>query len=181
MPQPTTLPREPQSCPYTVLKKKCTELRGPIFWVVMPCSTPQAHRRFVGSKSRPKTGGGLLMVSCLDYSLTLKLDAIRSPEMLVDLYRSTRRYDSEDSALHRHRHEFISRVYWIIFKIRFSFYSAKSLSNQFSVLLIYVRNFVLSTIISCDDGLFRSSFIQFILYYILQLALQMSRLWQNNN
>jgi hypothetical protein len=40
--------------------------------------------------------------SCLAYSSTLKMKAIRSSEMSVDFYRTTQAYIPEDSTLHSH-------------------------------------------------------------------------------
>jgi hypothetical protein len=41
----------------------------------------------------------LLMVSCLPYSWTLKVEAIRSSQMAVKFYQTTRRCNREDRTL----------------------------------------------------------------------------------
>jgi hypothetical protein len=42
------------------------------------------------------------LVSCLAYSLTLKMEAMCSSEMSVDLQWTTRHYIPEDRTLHNH-------------------------------------------------------------------------------
>jgi hypothetical protein len=46
-----------------------------------------------------------MLVSCLDYSFTLKMEAICSFETSVDFQRSTLCYIAEDRSLHNHRSE----------------------------------------------------------------------------
>jgi hypothetical protein len=46
-----------------------------------------------------------LLVSCLGYFLTLKIEATCSYETSVDFQRTTRRYIPEDGTLHNHRCE----------------------------------------------------------------------------
>jgi hypothetical protein len=46
----------------------------------------------------------ILIVSCLAYSPTLKMEAICSSETLGSL-RTTRRYNPDDRILHSYRHE----------------------------------------------------------------------------
>jgi hypothetical protein len=41
-----------------------------------------------------------MLVSCLAYSLTLKMKKISSSEMLVDFWRTTQRFIPEDTTLH---------------------------------------------------------------------------------
>jgi hypothetical protein len=41
-----------------------------------------------------------MLVSCSDYSLTLKMEAMCSSEMSVDFQQTVRRYAPEDSTLH---------------------------------------------------------------------------------
>jgi hypothetical protein len=42
---------------------------------------------------------------CLDYSLTLKMDATRSPETSAGFCQITRRYNTEGGTFHTHRCE----------------------------------------------------------------------------
>jgi hypothetical protein len=46
-----------------------------------------------------------MLVPCLAYSSTLKMEATCSSEMSVDFYRTTRIYVPEDTTLHNHRCE----------------------------------------------------------------------------
>jgi hypothetical protein len=61
-----------------------------VFWVVEPCSLVEVYQRFRG-------------VCCLHHQLTM--EAARTSETLVNLYQTTRRYNSEDSHLRTHRRE----------------------------------------------------------------------------
>jgi hypothetical protein len=46
----------------------------------------------------------LLLVSCLAFSSTLKLVAVRSSKISMNFYQTIRRYIPEDSTLHSHRY-----------------------------------------------------------------------------
>jgi hypothetical protein len=46
-----------------------------------------------------------MLVSCLAYSSTLKMESICSSKMLVDVQQTTQRYIPEDRTLHNHNSE----------------------------------------------------------------------------
>jgi hypothetical protein len=46
-----------------------------------------------------------MIISCLAYSSTLKMEAVCSSETSVDLHWTTRRYIPKDTTLHKHRCE----------------------------------------------------------------------------
>jgi hypothetical protein len=85
-------------------------------WDITPCSPLKVNTCF-GARSRLHLQGrrisrarnqresmwqaepAFTLVSCSDYSSTLKMEAIYSSETLVDFQRTTRRYIREDSLL----------------------------------------------------------------------------------
>jgi hypothetical protein len=52
-----------------------------------------------------------LLVSCLVYSLTVKMEAVYFSEMLVNFYRNTWHHISEDGILHSHQSENVKSNY----------------------------------------------------------------------
>jgi hypothetical protein len=82
-------------------------LRISIFWDVTPCSPLKVNWRFgeiypFHLQGRPLIGTCFTLISCLAYSLTLKLGANYSSEMSVDFQWATRRYSPGDGTLHNH-------------------------------------------------------------------------------
>jgi hypothetical protein len=77
-------------------------MKSIIFWDMTPCSPLSFTRRF---------GGTYLLATCLldgllNYSSTLKMEAIRSSETSRATQRTTRRHIPEDDdTLHNHRCE----------------------------------------------------------------------------
>jgi hypothetical protein len=68
-----------------------------------PCSLYLQGRRPGHARTLKEAGGN--QSSCLTHSFTLKREAIHSPEMSVDIYRITLRYNPEVRILHSHRCE----------------------------------------------------------------------------
>jgi hypothetical protein len=66
---------------------------------VLIWSLPSSGFKSKPSKKPAKIMQGHLLVSCLAYSSTLKIEAIRSSETSVDFYRTTTRYDYEYRSL----------------------------------------------------------------------------------
>jgi hypothetical protein len=62
-------------------------MKSAIFWDVTPCGL---------------LGACILLVTCLVYSSTLKMEAVCSSETLVTFYQTTQRLIPEDSTLHNH-------------------------------------------------------------------------------
>jgi hypothetical protein len=99
-----------------------------VLLAVSPCSPIVIHRRFGGTyclhlqgllenqatnqKEAGSKGAPLcfLLVSHLPYSLTLKMEAIRSFETSVTFYGTARRFIPEDGAVRRHRGEILSNA-----------------------------------------------------------------------
>jgi hypothetical protein len=78
-------------------------MKRPLFWDITLCSTLSVNRRFRGTcrlhlQGRRVIQVGLwlppafMLVSCFDYSTTLKMEATRSPETSVEFQRTTRHY-----------------------------------------------------------------------------------------
>jgi hypothetical protein len=59
-----------------------------------------------------------MLVSCLDYFSTLKMDEICSPEMSVDFHRTVLYYIPEDRSLHRNHCENLKSETLVHFKLR---------------------------------------------------------------
>jgi hypothetical protein len=81
-------------------------MKSPIFWDITPCSPLKMNQRF-GRTSRLHLQGrrtsqanqyeaGTMLVSCLVYSSTLKMEAICFSETSVDFQRAIWRYIPED-------------------------------------------------------------------------------------
>jgi hypothetical protein len=68
----------------------CTKMV--VFWVVAPCSLVEVYRRFRGP-------------CCLHRQIALMLEAERTSETLVNFYKTTQRYNPEDSHHHAYRRE----------------------------------------------------------------------------
>jgi hypothetical protein len=73
-------------------------MKSSVFWDIKPCSPLKVKGRFGGSRLLP------MLVSCLAYSSTPKMEATCTSEMLVN-YRGTRCYIAEDSAPYTHNSE----------------------------------------------------------------------------
>jgi hypothetical protein len=76
-----------------------------VFGDVTPCSPARINQRLGGpyrlylqetSKKQARIAACFLLVSCLAYSSTLKMEAICSSEMLIGFYRTTWYYTQED-------------------------------------------------------------------------------------
>jgi hypothetical protein len=74
-----------------------------IFWDVTLYSTVKVSRRFRGTYclhlQQSSTCCLLLLVSCLTYSSTLKMEAVHCSETSVDFHRTTRRHISGNKTL----------------------------------------------------------------------------------
>jgi hypothetical protein len=85
-----------------------------VFWDIMPCSLVKAHvseehrlrlqhRSISQAGTQHEVGSKLaacfMLVSCLTYSSTLKMDAICSSETCVEFHRTTRHYIPEGRTL----------------------------------------------------------------------------------
>jgi hypothetical protein len=90
--------------------------RTTFFWDITPCSPLKVNRCFGGTHSlyhhsrrisRASLLLAFMLVSCLAYSLTLKVETIRSSETSIDFQRTERRYIPDDSTLYNHRCEYL--------------------------------------------------------------------------
>jgi hypothetical protein len=63
-----------------------------VVWDITPCSPMEVNRHF-GEEAA-------MLVSCLPYSLLLKMEEMFSSEMLGDFRRTTRRYIPRDRKLY---------------------------------------------------------------------------------
>jgi hypothetical protein len=99
-----------------VLLKKC------VFCYVTSCGLPEFNRYFGKNVPTPSSGlmrkprklraenralhaAKFLLITCLTYCLTLKMEAVWSSETSVILYWNTRRHISGDGTLHSHHRE----------------------------------------------------------------------------
>jgi hypothetical protein len=106
-------------------------MKSSIFWDITPCSQLKVNRRFgetwrlhlqcqrIRRKRNQRENLFCLppefrLVSCSDYSSTLKMEAVCSSETSVDFQRTTRRYIPQDRTLHNHRCENL-KSYTVIF------------------------------------------------------------------
>jgi hypothetical protein len=93
-------------------------LKSTTFWDITPCSPLKVNRHFGGTCRLHHQGRRIsqtrnqlclppafTLVSCLAYTLTLKMEATCSLETSVDFQRTTWCYIPEDSTLHNHRCE----------------------------------------------------------------------------
>jgi hypothetical protein len=74
-------------------KKKKTST----FWDITPCSPVKLNQRFGG-----RLDACFMLVSCLAYSSTLKMEVTCSSGMSVDFHHNTWRYIPEDRTLQSH-------------------------------------------------------------------------------
>jgi hypothetical protein len=58
------------------------------------------------------------MVSCLDYSSSLEMEAVCSSETSVDFQLTTERYISEDTTIHNHRYDNLKSLSHLTFNAR---------------------------------------------------------------
>jgi hypothetical protein len=76
------------------------------------------------------------------YSCTPKMEAVRSFEMSVFIYKNTWRDIPEDSNLHTHRREkFSSRITEIYFTLRWAMYRPRKKVMKFNFSLMYNMNY----------------------------------------
>jgi hypothetical protein len=83
-------------------------LKSIIFWDMMPCSPLSCTPRFGGTYHLHLQGrrqATCLLTGLLNYSSTLKMEAICSSETSGATQRTTRRHIPEDYTLHNHRSE----------------------------------------------------------------------------
>jgi hypothetical protein len=76
-------------------------VKSSIYWDVIPCSLVEVYRRFGITynlhlqiikelqANNQEASKNVLLVSCLTYSSTLKMEAVRSSEAPIDFYRTT--------------------------------------------------------------------------------------------
>jgi hypothetical protein len=64
---------------------------------MMPCSRLTQPSKKPARSQFAVLASCVMLVSCLAYSLTLKMEAVLSSETAMDFYRTTRRYIPEDS------------------------------------------------------------------------------------
>jgi hypothetical protein len=87
-------------------KLLCWLILSVVFRTITPFSPLKVSRRFVGTYCHDLQGllaTCWMLVSCLSYSSTLKMEATCSPGTSVDFQRASRRHIPEDRTLHNHR------------------------------------------------------------------------------
>jgi hypothetical protein len=67
-----------------------------VFWDITPCSTLKVNRYLEGTCRLPPA---FTLISCLDFSLILKMEATCSSETSADFQRTTQIYIPEDRTL----------------------------------------------------------------------------------
>jgi hypothetical protein len=93
-------------------------------------SPPTSRSKYKLSRNPALLENCFMLVSCLAYSSTLKLEETCSSETPADFQRTTRRYIPEDGTLHNHRCENLNSYIfltcsWILFVIARSTQNAK--------------------------------------------------------
>jgi hypothetical protein len=101
-------------------------MRSIFFWDMTPCSALSGTRRFGGTyrlhlqdrrivqQSSEQASGTCWLAALLNYSTTLKMEAIRSSETSGTTQRTTRRHIPEEDTLQNHRCENL-KSYTLIF------------------------------------------------------------------
>jgi hypothetical protein len=79
-------------------------MKSIILFDITPCGLVEVHRNFKETYHFHRASC-FLLISCFIYSLTLKIETVRSCETSVDFYRATRHYIAKESTIHCYRRE----------------------------------------------------------------------------
>jgi hypothetical protein len=105
-------------------------MKSTVFWDIMPCSPLKVNQRFRGAYhlhlqgrriSRARNQWQALLVSCVAYSSTLKMEVICFPKTSVDFQWTTWHYIPEDSTLQMELAQKSSKKL-LLFKIYYYYY-----------------------------------------------------------
>jgi hypothetical protein len=84
-----------------------------VFWVVTPCGLIGGYQRFGGTcHFHFQRRSHFTSIFRVEVISTVKMDVIRSSELLVTSYKTTRRHNPEYHSRHLHRHENLKSQYY---------------------------------------------------------------------
>jgi hypothetical protein len=137
---------------YLSIESSILSIKNSVFWDITRCSSVKIYQGLEGTyrlhlqgqrtsqarNQQPRLAACFVLVSCFDYSSTLKLGPICSSQTSVDFQRTTSPYIPEKRSLHSHRCENLKSSIRLILMIDICYLSNKYCLTVINIITISV-------------------------------------------